>query len=589
MKNDKTLAPAQRVDFGEALLPPDGYRLEAALGTSFSMDIATALTVPVTLALRGGMERDELLDNPLAALAAMRRLEHRLRIYVEAGNIYPPPGKRNALVTLLEDIAVEVPPPRGASFHPKLWLMRFKPEAGGPMRQRLVLMSRNLTRDRSWDVALRLEGEEGAEAYSGNAALTGLLDWLPGRMPDHLREMCDALEFVHWTPPQGFRRLQFHAHYPGSEKPWRPGKGRLAVISPFCDDAALDLLGRDRIVALVACDDWLARLSNTPPRCMTLADHALPEQEASESDERAGLHAKLYVVENRDDMQITLGSGNATAAGLAIKAMRNIELFATLRGKTATVGGIGTEGEGLLGSGGLGPLLEPWTPRPLRPDEIASQAFDDSVRHARQAIFAARPRLQFAPEDERLAVTLALRLPELPGIARVQARLVTQPHATPLEGAGPWALGSVRLADATRFLQIDLTGSHGGTAAFVTQVRTVQGLPDHDQRLRALLSDMIRTPDQFLAFIAAMLETRPDIGGIMRAASRGGGGGKNCPSHAPPVLEALLAVCLTDDGPTRLAELDRMLVGLTPDADAGEMQEFASLWAEFRIATGKRR
>ncbi|WEJ34112.1 hypothetical protein [Devosia sp. SD17-2] len=87
MKGERTLAPSQRVDFGEALVPPEGYRLEAALGTTFSMDIATALTVPVAMALRGGVERDELLENPLAALAAIRRLQDRVRIFVEAGNI----------------------------------------------------------------------------------------------------------------------------------------------------------------------------------------------------------------------------------------------------------------------------------------------------------------------------------------------------------------------------------------------------------------------------------------------------------------------------------------------------------------------
>ena len=62
MTGEKTLAPAQRIDFGEALAPPTGYRLEAALGTTFSLEIATALTVPVALALRGVVERDELMD-----------------------------------------------------------------------------------------------------------------------------------------------------------------------------------------------------------------------------------------------------------------------------------------------------------------------------------------------------------------------------------------------------------------------------------------------------------------------------------------------------------------------------------------------
>ena len=267
--------------------------------------------------------------------------------------------------------------------------------------------------------------------------------------------------------------------------------------------------------------------------------------------------------------------------------MRNIEVFATLRGRKSAVGGIGLEGEGILGSGGIGPLLEIWTPRPLRADEIAAHRFDDAVRTARHAIFAASPQLQFVSDGDRLSVALEMKLPELPGIALTQARLVTQPHATSLQGSGPWALGSVRLVDATRFVQIDLTGTAGETAGFVTQA-VAQGLPEEEQRLRALMSDMIKTPDEFLTFVSAMLEVRPDIDGMMRAVSQSPRGEGRGAVQATPMLESLLATFLADDGPARLAELDRMLRLLTPDSGTAEMQDFVALWAEFKAAAGKR-
>jgi hypothetical protein len=67
--------------------------------------------------------------------------------------------------------------------------MRFSPEAGGTTRQRLVMMSRNLTRDRSWDVALQLEGEETEKNQGGNQPLVDLIDWMPGRKPRALQEL----------------------------------------------------------------------------------------------------------------------------------------------------------------------------------------------------------------------------------------------------------------------------------------------------------------------------------------------------------------------------------------------------------------
>ncbi|MTH59993.1 hypothetical protein [Paracoccus litorisediminis] len=590
MKADTAFAPAQRVDFGEALLPPEGYRLEAALGTTFSMDFLTALTVPVSLALRGGVQREELLASPLAALAAMRRLEDRVTIFVEAGNIHPPAGKRTALVSLLEGLVTEVSPPKGASFHPKLWLLRFAPEDGGPMRQRLIMMSRNLTRDRSWDVALRLEGEEKLEPQRANAPLVGLIDWLPIRKNAHLLGLRDGLAHVRWDRVPGFSLPLFHAHHPQAQAKdlWRPGRGHLAVISPFCDDAGLGVLGRDRIQALVACDDWLAGLRGTLPRCLTLADHGQPEPDPDatvSAEERAGLHAKLYVLEQGEDTVITLGSGNATSAGLGVNGPRNIEVFASLRGRTASIGGIGLDGTGILGAGGIGPLLQDWTPRELREDEVAAKRFDDAVRAARHAIFAAAPKLSFAPLEERLSVLLALALPDLPGITEVRAQLVTRDTGVLLQAAGPWDLGSVRLADATTFVQFELRGLEDERAAFVTKLEA-EGLPEGDARLQALLSDIVRTPEQFLSFVAAMLEQRPDIEGMMRAASEGGGGAGSA-RPAPPVLETLLAAYLAEDGPARLRDLDRVVGLMRRDLGGDMMQDFLTLWGEFKTALGK--
>ena len=586
MTGEKTLAPAQRIDFGEALAPPTGYRLEAALGTTFSLDIATALTVPVAMALRGGVERDELMENPLAALAAMQRLQDRVRIFVEAGNIHPPAGNRNPLISLLEGLVVEVAPPKGATFHPKLWLLRFAPEAGGAMRQRLVMMSRNLTRDRSWDVALRLVGEETEREQAGNQPLSDLIGWMLGRKPSPVQELRNRLSYVKWQAVPGFRTPVFHAHYPRSPHVWRPGKGQMAVISPFCDDAALDMLGRERICALVACDDWLARLVDAPKCSMTLMDHAVPEQEPTAHQERAGLHAKIFIAENAGETTITIGSGNATSAGLAVSGMRNIEVFATMRGKTATVGGIGLDSDGFLGHDGLRPLLADWTPRSLSEEEVADARFEDAVRQARHAIFAAKPHLNFAKVEDQWSAALQIECPAIPGIARIHARLATQHNPTDIAGTGPWILGVVGLLNVTRFIQIDLTGDSGKTASFVTQAEA-QGLPEDEPRLRALMAEIIKTPEQMLSFVLAMLEVRPDLTGLMRTGNRRGE--KSGPSQraAPPVLETLLKVLLSDDGPARMAELDKLL-RLIP-VDTQTAAGFHDLWSTFIAANGKRR
>lgn len=584
--------PTQRLDFGEALVPPDGYRLDAAIGTSFSMDFPTALTVPVAMALRDTIERDEIRTSPLAALAAMQRLEKRILICVEAGNIHTPSGRQTPLVSLLEGMVAEIQPPQGASFHPKVWVLRFRPTEAGltkeVCRQRLILMSRNLTRDRSWDFALRLDGVEQPRKQPVNDDLVSLMAWLIEKVKRRdkiFSALVDGLAHVKWDPVPGFGRPSFRAHFPGTARLWRPGGGDMAVISPFCDDAGLRVLGLERIKALVANEDWLAGLKNgLPPACYTLADHAQLESEPEATptaEGRAGLHAKIFVVEQDDRTEITLGSGNATGAGLGAAGTRNVEVFATLHGPSEQVGGIGTGGVGLLGQEGLGPLLQEWHPRVISPDEDAARRFDDAVRSARHLIFAARPTLLFEPEGERYSVSLEVKLPDLPEITGISVRLVTQDDLIPLAAPGPWSLGSVRLAGVTTFVQFSLAGSKPGqTATFVTQ-GLARELPKTETRLQALLQDMIRTPEKLLQFVTAMLEGRPDLDGM--GAGGGGGGGERGerPREMPPVLETMLAAWLAPDGRERLVELDRLL-GLVDALGSEVLKDFRALWDEFR-------
>src|SRR4051812_21546948 len=139
-----------RLDYGEQLIPPTGYRLKRAVAATFSLDLNTLLSIPVALFyaqtldwIEGG-ERVQLLE-------AIQRCPEVLRIYHQAGRIHVP-RHQNRLYGLLEDCVVGVTPKDvDSSFHPKVWLLRYEPDLG-PARYRLVVLSRNLTYDRSWDI-----------------------------------------------------------------------------------------------------------------------------------------------------------------------------------------------------------------------------------------------------------------------------------------------------------------------------------------------------------------------------------------------------------------------------------------------------
>ena len=196
MLNRRSLDPEQRTLYGANLQPPAGYVFDAAVATTFSLDFETALAVPVSLALFAAENRDEILTHPLALLEGAERIAGRLLVFTDAGHIQAYARPYSRLCSLLERIIVEVAAPKGGAFHPKMWALRFKPvRPDEPTRLRLLVLSRNLTRDCSWDLALTLDGVVTRRPQAPNRPLVDLIRRLPdlatAGLPEGARELAD--------------------------------------------------------------------------------------------------------------------------------------------------------------------------------------------------------------------------------------------------------------------------------------------------------------------------------------------------------------------------------------------------------------
>jgi hypothetical protein len=148
--------------------------------------LISLLITPVVFTLFGWQSGEtQRSPDPLSTLEALRRYAGRLHIFCEAGRIsIPAPDQR--LVAFIEHCVHEVNPEPGTSFHPKVWVLRYESEQG-PTIYRLMVMSRNLTFDRSWDIMLTLEGELTGRtyAYGRNHPLGDFVKTLPSlaRLP----------------------------------------------------------------------------------------------------------------------------------------------------------------------------------------------------------------------------------------------------------------------------------------------------------------------------------------------------------------------------------------------------------------------
>ena len=71
--------------------------------------------------------------------------------------------------------------PNGGAFHPKVWLARFTPvDETADTLLRVAVLSRNLTFDRSWDVALASEAPlRGRRRVAASRPLADLVRELP--------------------------------------------------------------------------------------------------------------------------------------------------------------------------------------------------------------------------------------------------------------------------------------------------------------------------------------------------------------------------------------------------------------------------
>ena len=95
-----------RTNYSEILMPPEGYRLDKAIGTTYSLDLEALTAVSISLGLSEEAD-SKLMHNPISMLNALQKISDKILIFCEAGQIKVP-AKPNALSILLEKMVVEV-------------------------------------------------------------------------------------------------------------------------------------------------------------------------------------------------------------------------------------------------------------------------------------------------------------------------------------------------------------------------------------------------------------------------------------------------------------------------------------------------
>lgn len=513
------LAPDSRALLLDALRPPPDCSLDRAVATTYTLDLTTALTIPLAFA---GFRLDEQPD-PIEIMEALRRSGERLDIFCQAGAISAEKWPSD-LLALLENVVHEVRRPHpGHIFHPKVWVLRFLNDLQEPSF-RLLVLSRNLSADRSWDTLLWIDGQPQRRQLACNAPLAQFVAALPElsatTLPNGRRaalaELAQELKRIDWELPDSVREVHFHPIGLPRSRPFPveqhfSGYRKLAV-SPFLRDGMIRRLfqsGADQKAVIVSRAEELSRLQ--PDAVDGLDAYVLdPTASLVRDDVEAGashaflthLHAKLYVVERARRAHLFVGSANATDAGFG----HNIEFLCELIGPTKTIGVESFVGE----DAPFYSMLVPYG---------ASEALDvEEEKTARRALDGL---LIDIAEQVRLRTTVTKRangwvphvtgttaVPSIPEGARVTIAPYNRPAETyELNSGNPldFKLPPRHLADITPFLQI--TASQTVEKELIERSVVVcsqlEGAPD--DRFQEILARQIDTPEKFLRFLALLI------------------------------------------------------------------------------------
>jgi len=591
------LSPNNRSVYTDALTPPAGFMLDRAVAATFSMDLTTLLSVPLQLVLQSTEDRDELMRDPISLYEALQRATERVHVFVQHGRIQAP-RSHHLLFSLLEPMITEVAAPRGGAFHPKLWVLRFTSPDGENAQFRLMLASKNLTADRSWDVALTLDGSAGNSENENGVAIASFVQQLPELTKGVFETtksysiLIDELRRVEWELPEGFDWLRFHVLGLGNAS-WRPAPNRrLVVISPFVRPKALKMLAAtsEIPVAVVSRSESLAELGGAGPFRNAYVLHDAAETEDGEDNDcgglEIGLHAKAYMYQVDKRTHIAVGSANATDAALI--ARNNVEILAELAGPTRKIGSVLTFLDPDADNG-LGQYLVSWIAHDEVEIDSTARENEKRLEEARNSLLDANLALNCRQDDENWLLELEVgEQVELSGLKSVLAWPVTvgverAVDASKLDNNSPIRLPAQSMSSLTSLIAFKLAaGSEGLTFALNLPVT---GMPE--ERDRAILRSVVKNRQGFLRYLLLLLAglgDGADVGSVARAFSAKSAKQGRGAFDDIPLLEELVRAFSRDR--KRLIKVERLIDDITKDGEADDIlpDGFLTFWQVFQQA-----
>ena len=519
-----------RVDYGQILAPPSGYELDFAVGTTYSLDLDAL--VGATLALGLSMETDSaLMNNPVCLLEALRTTGDKVVLFCESGQIHLP-GNVNSLYILLEKMVFSVKTVRRRgiaaypSFHPKCWLIRYVNKAK-EIYYRFIILSRNLTFDRSWDITCALEGKPGEETEK-NEPLCDFLRYLSDQLPSGkngrrkargIREMVLDLAHVNFQLeskafhdfefiPNGIRKTD-GSFYQFDQTPlFKDTFHEIAIISPFISaDIIRNFNDRNKRspientrYMLITRQASLKKLKIADAdnfELYTMKDNVIDGEASISADaetvQQQDIHAKMYMIRKHSKSDLYLGSLNASHNAV----FGNVEFMLRLRAYRYDLN-MDRLKQALFGRDPLGPD-NPFQPAELKEDGQPDPEKGNQLDRIIKDICRKNPSASvLEQENKRYDIAVRFGETDLKG-TQVTVRPLLSQKKLPYDRN--LLFSSLDMLQLSSFYAVSV--SNGEDAIERVIIIPTKGLPD--EREKAVVSGIVSNRDCFYRYVAFLL------------------------------------------------------------------------------------
>lgn len=573
-----------RLNYGQLLVPPVGYTLDLAVGTTYSLDLETLMAVSIALGIQESTD-SSLTNNPFAILKSLQGLSEKMLVFCEAGQISAIQPEKSPLMLLFDKMIVpvklrEMKGKGFPSFHPKTWTLQFS-DAVGNRLYRFIILSRNLTFDRSWDVAVCLDGKDTKKEQETSAPIVDFLNFLKYNALEGvsmktekrriLNSLIQDLPYVQFSLDDK-RFLDFEIIPLGigqdniDDDPlmWDSFHD-LLVFSPFLSSDVMRSFDERKMLKdtrrhLITRTSELHKIAGKLDtfRVFTMKDtvvegEEIVSDEETEKIQQQDIHAKMYLMTKGSRSSLYLGSMNASENGLH----RNVEMMLRLSGYRYYLNMDAIESD-LFGPDEKG---NPFEEIDLAEGDVTAPEKEekDALERALKGICRLKSRAEVVQDGDKYNVAVFFAFPRggFPNAEIAPARTVrSQQLAEEVTFEGLSAL------ELTELYRITVKGETESISRMIL-IPTEMPSDRDDMVVRSILKDKRAFVD-YLAFILGDDYVLSALEMEAAAASDRDAGHRSVDDGLPAIYEKMLKTAYTE--PDRLKEI-RLIMDRISDTE----------------------